>query len=200
MIRLASVVIVAAALIVVSGPLQGQQKIGVGDACPTFKLPGVDGKEHTNAEFKKDALVICITCNHCPVAIAYEDRMIEFAKKFGGKVDLVAINVNNHESDKMPKMIERSKEKGFNFSYLYDESQTIARSLGATVTPHFFVFDKNRKLVYSGAMDDNVDPAKVSAEKKYLEAAVAAVTDGKAVSVASTKAVGCPVMYEKGSK
>jgi peroxiredoxin len=194
MIRIASVALMVLALVMIN-PLQSQTKgVDVGDACPAFSLPGVDSKTHSNTEYKKDVLVICITCNHCPVAVQYQDRLVKFAKDFGAKADLVAINVNNGEQDRMPKMIERAKQAGFNFPYLYDESQAIAKSLGATVTPHFFVFDKNRKLVYKGAMDDNNNPTAV--KTNFLNDAVNATTEGKTVPT-STKARGCGVQYDK---
>jgi peroxiredoxin len=192
MIRLASVSLVVA-LIAYGSTQGGSSKVSIGDACPDFKLPGVDGKTHTLAEYKKDVLVIIITCNHCPVAVAYEDRIIKFTKEFGSKADIVAINVNNNENDRMPRMIERAKEKGFNFPYLYDESQGIARALQAKVTPHFYVFNKERKLVYQGAMDDNNN--ETTAKVSYLAQAVNAAADGK-TAPASTKARGCGVQYE----
>src|SRR5205823_1502121 len=134
----------------------GGTKFGIGSSAPNFKdLPGVDGKKHALSDYKKDVLVICITCNHCPVAVAYEDRIIEFNKKYGKKIDFVAVNVNNLEADKLDKMKIRAQEKGFNFPYLYDESQELARSLNAKVTPEFYVFNKDRKLVYWGPLDNS---------------------------------------------
>jgi hypothetical protein len=174
----------------------GAAKFKIGDACPPFaNLPGIDDKDHSIGDYKKDVLVICITCNHCPVAVAYEDRLVAFAKKYGSKVDIVAINVNNGAQDKLDKMKIRAKDKGFNFDYLYDASQAIGRSLNAHVTPEFYVFDKSRKLVYWGSMDDDITPTKV--KSNYLEPAVDAVLAGKAVPTAQTKAFGCGVQYEK---
>jgi peroxiredoxin len=170
----------------------------IGDAAPAFsKLAGVDGKMHSLADYTHDVLVVAITCNHCPVAVAYEDRIIDFAKKHtntpGSKVGLVAINVNNTDQDKLDKMVERSKEKGFNFDYIYDPSQKIARELGARVTPEFFVFDKDRKLVYHGAFDNSQkDPT-----ENYLEPAVKAALAGTKPAIAETTPKGCGVKYEK---
>lgn len=174
-------------------------KISVGDPAPTFQnLPGVDGKSYSSSDFDdKDVLVLVVTCNHCPVAVAYEDRIIEFTKKHASspdsKIAVVAVNVNNLEADKLPKMKERAKEKGFNFTYLYDESQELGRALGATVTPEFFVFNKERKLVYMGAMDDSQNSPKVD----YLTAAVEAALQGKEATPAETRARGCGVKYER---
>src|SRR5438045_5722439 len=107
----------------------------VGFPAPMFSvMQTADGNSVFLDDFKdKDVLVVCITCNHCPVAIAYQDRLINLAKKYAGpdsKVAVVAINVNNMPEDKLDKMKERAKEKGFNFPYAYDPSQKIARNLG----------------------------------------------------------------------
>ncbi len=176
------------------------KKIGIGDPAPVFSgLAGIDGKEHSLSDYaSKDVLVLCITCNHCPVAVAYESRMIDFAKKYStapdSKVAFVAINVNNSEADRLPKMIERAKEQGFNFDYLYDPSQKIGRALGATVTPEFYVFNKERKLVYTGAMDDHNSAA--GAKTNFLVPAVDAALKGQAAPTAETRARGCGVQYE----
>jgi peroxiredoxin len=171
----------------------------VGSPAPNFSgLESADGKSVSLADFKdKDVLVVTITCNHCPVAIAYQDRLIDLAKTYGpdSKVGIVAINVNNAEEDKLDKMKERAKEKGFRFPYAYDPSQKIARDLGASVTPEFFVFNKERKLVYSGAMDDSMNADKVT--KHYVTDAVDAALKGEAPAVSTSKARGCGIMYDK---
>jgi peroxiredoxin len=175
------------------------KKVSIGDAAPTFsELPGVDDKKHSLSDFKdKDVLVVVVTCNHCPVAVAYEDRIIALAKKYASgedsKVGVVAINVNNLEADKLPKMKERAKEKGFNFPYLHDESQAIGRALGASVTPEFFVLNKERKIVYMGAMDDNQGKPKTD----YVSAAIDATLKGETVQTTETRGRGCSVKYEK---
>ena len=171
----------------------------IGDACPTFQsLQCACGKVVSADDFKHDALVICITCNHCPVAVAYEDRIIDFCKKHAGengKVGFIAINVNNTEADSLPKMKERFKEKNFNFYYAIDPSQKIARDLGAKVTPHFFVFNKERKLVYMGAMDDNMDASK--ATRNFVEEACVACINGTMPKMTSTQAKGCGIKWDK---
>lgn len=174
------------------------RKLSIGDAAPAWKnLPGVDGKNHSLGDLKdKDVVVVVITCNQCPVASTYEDRVIEFANKHAGpesKVALVAINVNNNDEDKLSKMKERAQERGFRFPYLYNESQQIGRRLGATVTPEFFVFDKDRKVVYMGAMDDSMSPGEVKTH--YLEDAVKAVLHGETAPKAETRPLGCGVQY-----
>lgn len=191
---IAAALVVAGLALVPAQAGEFNKKLNVGDAAPTWSgLPGVDGKKHSLADLKKDVVVVVVTCNHCPVAVAYEDRIINFTKKFGDKVEIVAINVNNLEADKLPKMVERSKEKGFNFPYVYDESQKVGRAYGASVTPEFFVLNKDRKIVYMGAMDDSQASPKVN----YLEPAVEAALKGSVPAVKETKARGCSVKYEK---
>jgi peroxiredoxin len=172
----------------------------IGEKAPKFSgLETTDGKSISLDDLKnKDVVVVCISCNHCPVVVAYEDRLIEFAKKHAGKdskVALVAINVNNSEADRMPKMKERAKSKGFNFPYAYDPSQKIARELGATKTPEFFVFDKERRLVYHGAMDDSMNAEKV--KHHYLVDAVQATLKGETPKPETTKPQGCGIQYDK---
>lgn len=177
---------------------QFNKKINIGDTAPVWSnLPGTDGKTHSLADLKdKDVVVVAITCNHCPVAVAYEDRIISFTKKFASdpnsKVAVVAINVNNLEADRLPKMKERAKEKGFNFTYLHDESQKIARELGATRTPEFFIFNKERKLVYMGALDDSQNKPKTN----HLEAAVTAALKGTLPATKETRPVGCTIKFD----
>jgi peroxiredoxin len=176
------------------------KKIKIGDSAPSYVgLPGVDGKSHSLADEKdKDVVVLVFTCNQCPVATAYEKRIMDFTKKYGGpggKVAVVAINVNTDPEDSLPSMIERAKERGFNFPFLYDERQKVGRALGATVTPEFFVLDKNRKVVYMGGMDNGVNPNNVTAN--YLVPAVEAALKGVAPAVSETAARGCNILYQR---
>src|SRR5262245_12100427 len=132
MLRLAGGVLLGLVVMVsLSRAGQFNSQLNVGDPAPAWTdLPGVDGKKHSMADLKKDVVVVVFTCNSCPVAVDYEDRIIEFAKKYAaadGKVAVVAINVNTIPEDRLPKMQERAKEKGFNFPYLYDETQKIAK-------------------------------------------------------------------------
>jgi len=202
MFRFAMAALVAAGLALTAGNAQQFNKVlKVGDAAPTYaNLQGTDDKTHSLNDLKsKDVIVIAITCNHCPVAVAYEDRLIEFAKKHASsadsKVALVAINVNNSEQDKLPAMKVRAKEKGFNFPYLYDPSQKVGKDYGASVTPEFYVLGKDRKIVYMGALDDSNDATK--AKVNYVEEAVKAALAGKAPETKETRARGCGVQYDK---
>ena len=192
--RLTATALMAA--IVLAGFAQaGASKLKIGASAPNFtNLPGVDGKGHSLSDYKKDVLVIAITCNHCPVAVAYEDRIIAFAKKYAGKIDFVAINVNNLAADKLDKMKIRAQEKGMTYDYLYDSSQKMGRALNARVTPEFYVFNKKRELVYWGAMDNSNNASKASTN--YLSEAVDSTLAGKMPATTKTNARGCSVKYE----
>ena len=177
--------------------------LSIGDGAPDWKnLEGTDGKKHSLADFAdKDVLVICFTCNTCPYAVDYEDRLIALAEKFaaeGNRCAVVAINANKVKDDLLPAMQERAKTKGFNFPYLHDATQQVARSYGATFTPEFVVLNKDRKVIYLGAMDDSSDGKNIT--KRYLEDAVAAAVAGKAPTTTETAAVGCAVRYVKERK
>jgi peroxiredoxin len=175
------------------------KKLSIGDSAPTFKsLPGVDGKSYSMDDFKdKELLVLVVTGNECPVAQSYEERLIAFTKKYASakdsRVAVVALCVGLDPEDRLPKMKERAKEKGFNFPYLHDETQAIGRALGATVTPEFFVLNKERKVVYMGAMDDSI-PAK-GVKARYLEAALDALLKGEKVAEPETPKKGCSIEY-----
>ena len=175
--------------------------LSIGDAAPAFSgLEGVDGQPHALADLKdKEVVVLCFTCNTCPYAVDYEDRLVALAKKLsaeGGKVAVVAINPNLVKDDLLPAMQERAKQKAFNFPYLHDaEKQQTAKAFGATYTPEFVVLNKERKVVYLGAMDDSPDGKKVT--KKYVEDAIAAALAGKSPETTETPAIGCAVRYAK---
>lgn len=171
----------------------GAADLEIGSKAPEFKATGVDGKEYTLASTKEaKATVIAFTCNRCPVAIAYEDRFIEFQKKYANKdVKFIAINVNSSED--LKSMKERAEEKGFNFPYAYDESGDSARAFGAKVTPHLFVLDASGMLAYQGSFDDKAKEPSVS----YIEKAVEAVLAGDKPEVTSTKPFGCGIKPNK---
>lgn len=172
-----------------------------GDASPDWaNLPGTDDAKHSLADYK-DAKVLAVvfTCNHCPVATAYENRLIALQKDYKEKgVQLVAINCNKIGPDRLDKMKVRAKEKGFNFPYLYDESQASGRAYGALVTPHVFLLDSARKVVYQGAVDDNMNKNKV--QQHFARDALDAVLAGKTPAKAQTTAFGCTIKYEKADK
>lgn len=204
---LLSVIAAAALLAVIENPTYAAEEasaaiaekkaLAIGDAAPAWKdLQGVDDKAHNSEELADaKAVVVVFTCNHCPVAQAYEDRIIQLAADYKDRgVEVVAINVNNLEDDKLPAMKERAKAKGYEFDYLYDPSQEIGRSFGATVTPHAFLLDGDMKLVYAGAIDDKMEVDQV--EKQYLRDAIDAVLAGSKPETEMEKPVGCGIKYE----
>lgn len=173
--------------------------LDTGSAAPGFELKGVDGEMHSLDEYADNAaVVLAFTCNHCPTAIQYEDRLIALQSEYAGQgVQLVAINPNEtdgHPGDSFDHMVERAKEKGFNFPYLRDETQDIARAYGAKRTPHVFLLDADRKVVYEGRIDDN--PGNPDAVGRHdLREAIDETLAGKPVSVTSTKSIGCNVKW-----
>lgn len=183
----------------IAGPGKYNKVLGIGDAAPAWQdLEGVDGRKHSLADFKdKDVVVVVFTCNSCPVAAGYEDRIIALAKKYAGpdgKVGLAAINVNTGKDDALPAMKTRAEKKKLSYPYLFDPTQAIAQKYGAVFTPEFFVLDKARKVVYTGAMDDKAPPGEAS--KHYLEDALKEALAGKKAEPAETSAAaGCRIRY-----
>lgn len=172
-----------------------------GDKATDFKLKSVDGKMYSMADYKDaKGFIIVFTCNHCPFAKKYEDRINDLAKKYKSKgYILLAINPNDpvvQKEDSYELMKERAKEKGFVFPYLFDEGQKIYPQYGATKTPHVFLLDKNHIVKYIGAIDDNVDEAN-NVKEKYLENAITALENGKTPSPEVTKAIGCTIKVKK---
>ncbi|MBY0587121.1 redoxin domain-containing protein [bacterium] len=167
----------------------------VGAELPAAKpMPQAQGGEVSLGELKADVLVLIVTCNECPVARAYESRFVEFAKSQTsqkGNVALVAINPYDRTGDTLEEMKVRVAEAGIPFPYVQDKGQELTKALGATKTPHVFVFDKNRKLAYHGAFDDNwADPTGV--KKQYLVDVVTSLQAGKSV-IPPTKPEGCSI-------
>ncbi len=177
------------------------KKLDIGDPAPDFQgLIGTDDKPHSLSDYRDaKVVVICFTCNHCPVAKAYEDRFIQFVNDYKDKgVAFVAINVNNIPADRLDKMKERAAQKGFNFDYLYDPTQKVGHAYGATVTPHLFVLDSQRRIAYMGAFDDSKNPNQVT--KHYVRDAVDALLAGKQPEITETRQFGCSIKYEGGRK
>jgi peroxiredoxin len=173
----------------------------VGDTAIDFNLKNVDGKMVSLAGIKDaKGYIVVFTCNACPYAKAYEDRIIALHNKYAPLgYPVVAINPNDKDvqpADSYDKMKERAKDKKYPFDYLYDETQEIAKTYGATRTPHVYLLDKSRVVRYIGAIDDNSeDPAAV--KEKYLENAVDALRNGQEVATKETKAVGCGIKWKK---
>ena len=166
-----------------------------------FSLPAVDGKNFFLEDLKdKKALILIFSCNHCPYVQAYEDRIIALQKDYAAKgVQVVAINSNDaitYPEDNFENMKKRAKEKKFNFLYLRDDSQSVAKNYGATHTPQIFLFDQKRELQYTGKFDDNwQEPKKVT--RNYLRDALDSLLSGKPIKEPETFAIGCTIKWKK---
>lgn len=167
---------------------------------PFFSLPGTDGRLHSSDEYQESRLLLVVfSCNHCPYVQAYEQRLITLQQTYQA-VGLKVIAVNSNDADQYPEdsfseMQKRSQLIGFNFPYLYDETQEIARNFGAAYTPHLFLFDEQRSLIYTGKIDDNwQNPSQVN--NRYLESAIEEYLEGKPVSVPETFAIGCTIKWK----
>lgn len=186
----------------------GLKTLPIGTRAPDFKLPGVDGKTHALADFKDaKVLVVVFTCNHCPTAQAYEERIARFHADYKGRgVALVAISPNDPKglrldelgytdlSDSFDEMKQRAADHGFAFPYLYDgETQAVSKAYGALATPHVFVFDADRDLRYTGRWDDA--DARRPVRSADTVNAVEALLAGKAVPVETTRAFGCSTKW-----
>lgn len=173
--------------------------MNIGDSCPDFDLPGVDGKNHALASFEGELLLVIVSCNHCPYVVAYEERIANLAREHAKKsVDTIAVNANDaarYPDDAMPEMVLRAKERGFEFPYVRDDSQSFVRALGARFTPEVYLFDRERKLRYHGRIDDNHRDAK-SVKSHDLRNAIDALLTGKNPPVVETSAVGCSVKWK----
>lgn len=169
-------------------------------SAPDFSLPATDGKTYTLADFQGSrVLVIFFTCNHCPFVLNSDELTRSSAEKFAAEgVRFVAINSNSkntYAEDDFPHMVARMQAENFPWTYLHDAPQQLARSYGALRTPHFFVFDADRKLIYTGrAVDSPRQPENVSSHD--LDRALREHLDGKAISQPVTNPIGCNVKWD----
>ena len=171
----------------------------LGAAAPDFTLPATDGKTYSLADFDGNTLVIFFTCNHCPYVTGSDEVTRKTVEKFAPQgVQFVGINSNSkntYAEDSFDHMVARMKEHNFPWVYLYDELQDVARAYGALRTPHFYVFDKDRKLVYTGrAVDQPRDASQVTVND--LENALGEHLAGKPISTAVTNPLGCNVKWD----
>lgn len=196
--------IVALALVAFVAQPLSSQGYKIGDNATDFKLKNVNGKMVSLSDFKDaKGFIVIFTCNHCPYAIAYEDRIIALDAKYKSLgYPVIAINPNDpavQPKDSYEAMIVRAREKSFTFPYLFDDGQKIYPQYGATKTPHIFILqkDKNKNVVrYIGAIDNNYKDANDVTEK-YVEVAVDALLAGKPVTTTTTVAVGCTIKAKK---
>jgi len=183
--------------------------LSIGAKAPNFKLPGIDDKKYSLANFAdKKVLVVIFSCNHCPTAQAYEDRIISLTRDYASRgVGVVVISPNNPDainlgelgytdlSDDMNDMKIRAKDKSFNFPYLYDgDAQATSVAYGPVATPHVFVFDSKRILRYNGRLDESEKPGTANAED--ARAAIDAVLNNKDIAKPVTKTFGCSIKWK----
>lgn len=181
------------------------KKIDIGQKAPDISgIEAITPSGETTSlnlnDLKDDVVVVVFLANHCPVVLAYEDRINEFVDDYQDKgvkvVGIATTGKNTEKSDNLAAIKERAvKDKKFNYVYGYDKSQEIGRAYGATNTPQFFVLDKDRNIRYTGAMDDSQNEARV--KKQYLRDAVDALLAGKEITVKETRAVGCGIQYNR---
>jgi len=172
----------------------------IGATAPDFTLPATDGRTYSLVDFQDaEALVIFFTCNHCPYVIGSDEMTRTTAEAFAARgVRFVGINANSkqtHAEDSFEHMVERMETCRFPWVYLHDASQSVARAYGALRTPHFYVFDRNRKLVYTGRAVDQPRDAS-NAAVNDLDRALSELTAGKPVSIPMTNPIGCNVKWD----
>lgn len=175
-------------------------KLNIGDEAIPFTLPGVDGEAYSLSNYQdKAAVAVVFTCNHCPYARAWEDRIVSIQNDYADQgVQVLAINANDAEKypdDGFQQMQQRAGEKSFSFPYLHDESQEVATAYGAERIPEVFLFDGDRKLAYHGAVDDNYDDPN-AVEERYLRDAIDAVLSGGEPPASETRPVGCTIKWK----
>jgi peroxiredoxin len=171
----------------------------IGDEAPGFELPATDGNTYRLADFDDRVVVIFFTCNHCPYVTGSDEVTRQTAEQFGAQgVRFVGINsnsANTYAEDSFDHMVERMRSHGFPWLYLHDKSQEVARLYGALRTPHFYVFDQDRRLVYTGRGVDNPrDTSQMSTND--LATALEEHLAGNPVSVPMTNPIGCNVKWE----
>lgn len=174
--------------------------LAIGSSAPAFDLQGTDGEHHSLASYDDaDVLVLVQSCNHCPYVLAWEDRLMTVADDYRDRgVRVVALNSNDasrYPEDDYERMVAHAAEKSFNFDYLHDPEQTLAQALGSVRTPEVFLFDRDRRLVYHGAIDDSRDDSAV--ERRHLRAALDELLAGRTPEVDDTPVVGCTVKWRQ---
>lgn len=180
--------------------------ISIGDPMPVFNdLPSTSGKNISSEELNEDVLVLVSLANHCPWVKGMDQDLVNLANSFDSEsVRIIGLSMNHREDDRLPAMKVHAEKNGYQFDYLYDETQELGRKLGATRTPEYFVFNKERKLMYTGALYDS--PAKMNSDgtvrhingeptQLYVNDAIVSLIEGKEVAVKETRAHGCSVKY-----
>jgi peroxiredoxin len=181
--------------------------VDIGAPMPSFtNLPSTDGTRVSSADLDEDVVVLVFLANHCPWVQGMDADLVGLVDEFSGEnVRFVGISPNRREDDRLPAMKVHAQKYGYNFAYLFDESQNLGRDLGATRTPEYFVFDRDRRLVYMGAIHDSparrgrdgeIHYTRGAPSRHYLREALQAMLAGEAVAVPETRATGCSIEYE----
>ncbi|MCB2197035.1 MAG: thioredoxin family protein [Bacteroidetes bacterium] len=175
----------------------------IGEKAPGFNLPATDGKTYKLSDFNEDILVVFFTCNHCPYVIGSDEQTRKTVEKYTPQgVRFVAINSNSKNTyieDSFEHMVKRMDEHNFPWLYLYDENQNVAKAYGALRTPHFYVFNKSRELIYTGRAVDNPKDTS-TATVNDLENALDEHLAGKDINVPVTNPIGCNVKWDGKDK
>jgi len=171
----------------------------IGEKAPGFELMATDGKKYKLEDFDSTNLLIFFTCNHCPYVIGSDENTRSLAKKYA-KDDLLFVGINSNSPNTYPEddfdhMVSRMREHKFPWTYLYDETQELAKEYGALRTPHFFLFDRSRKLVYTGRAVDYPRDAR-QAKVFDLEKAIDELISGKEISNPVTNPIGCNIKWD----
>lgn len=197
LISLAALAILAGLSFVIGGEKYNTIEIGANAPDTEKKMMDISGTEYSLADLKLDnGLLVIFSCNTCPFVIKWEDRYPDLERICEeNRIGMVLVNSNaarRDNDDSMENMKQHAKDKGYRTKYVEDVDSQLANSFGAKTTPHVFLFDKAMKLVYKGAIDDNVESAS-EVKEKYLESAITNIKAGKAVEPAETKAIGCSI-------
>tara|TARA_R110002049_G_scaffold45948_1_gene133696 strand:+ start:72128 stop:72760 length:633 start_codon:yes stop_codon:yes gene_type:complete len=180
--------------------------LNIGDDLPAFdNLPSISGETISSSQLDEDILVLVSLANHCPWVKGMDKDLVALSNKFkNDSVRIIGLSVNHRDDDRLPAMVIHAQKVGYNFDYMFDESQELGRALGATRTPEYFVFNKQRKLIYTGALYNS--PAKMSSDgtvkhingkpsEFYVENAILATLENRQVTPSETRAHGCTVKY-----
>ena len=180
--------------------LESQIKLKAGDQAPDFDLMGIDDKNHSLNSYKDfDGLLVIFICNHCPYVKAKVDAINEIHEKFKDRVALVGINSNdpvNYPDDSFENMKKIAKEKGIKYDYLVDDSQEIAKKYGAICTPDPFLFDKERKLVFHGRIDNAMNPDDTATEKTMISN-IEKLLAGEKIEKNFDPSIGCSIKWKE---
>lgn len=179
--------------------MESQVVLKKGDSAPDFELLGVDGKKHSLATYQNyDGVLVIFMCNHCPYVKAKVDAINEIQNKFKGKLAVIGINSNDsvaYPDDSYDSMIKFAQERGIAFSYLVDETQQVAKKYGAVCTPDPFLFNKERKLVFHGRIDNAMKPEDTATEKTMI-ANVEKLLAGQPIAKDFDPSIGCSIKWK----